>query len=253
MTSDKFYIWGRNSVLEALAANKEIEKIIIEYGSHGNTINSIYRNAKTAKIPCVNYDKKKFAELVSKVCQKGEKTQGVIALLTPVTTLTIEELISKSYSESSKPILIALDGIKDPHNLGAIARTALCAGSSGIILSQRESAPLNATAIKASAGALEHIRIAKASNLLKAFEAFKKKGFWIIGTDVEKGELYTKKLYDTPILLVIGSEGRGIRPSVRKHCDLLINIPLSGKLSSLNSSVAAGIILFEIVRQRASL
>ena len=149
------------------------------------------------------------------------------------------------------PIIVVLDEIEDPQNLGAIARSAECSGCGGMILTNKNSAPISPTAVKASAGALELIPIAKVDSLVQALEKLKENGFWIVGTDAQGDRLYSDDIYDSPIALVIGSEGRGMRPSTLKHCDYLINIPIVGQINSLNASASAAVVLFEILRQRA--
>jgi 23S rRNA (guanosine2251-2'-O)-methyltransferase len=247
------YIYGRNSILEAISSNKEIEKIFISFGTKGDAISRIFSEAKKAKIPCTVMDKWKFSEMERKACPKGVNSQGAIALISPIDTVPLEELLNFSLSQSQYPVLVALDGITDPHNLGAIARSVECSGASGIILPVHDSAPITAVAIKASAGALEHIPVTKVNNLTYALNQAKDYGFWIVGTDSLSKKLYTDKIYDRPVIIVIGSEGKGMRPISAKHCDMLVKIPLAGKIESLNASVSAGIILFEIVRQRSLL
>lgn len=245
-------IYGRNAILEALAGGQEIEKIFICFGLQGETISRIHREAGKHHVPCVISDKRKFLAMEREVCGENGKAQGVIALMTPFPTFLMPELIEKSYAITDNPLLVALDGITDPHNLGAIARSAECAGAQGLVLPERNSAPMTNVVIKTSAGALEHLPVAKVGNLSQAITDAKNAGFWIIGTDDNAEHLYTEKLYDRPILLIIGSEGDGLRHLTREKCDSLIKIPMSGKISSLNASVAAGIVMFEIQRQRAS-
>ena len=250
MDNEKFYIYGRNVVIEALKACKPIEKIYFLYGSKGESISTIYSLAKKKKINCITYDKRKFQNLEESVGSVSNKSQGVIALLEIIENHTIEELIALSFAKEKEPVLVALDGINDPQNLGAIARTALCSGAAGFILTERDSSPVTPAAVKASSGALEHIPIAKTLNLINAIQKLKDNGFWIIGTDANSSELYTKEIYNGPLLIIIGSEGTGMHQSIKKHCDYLVRIPIKGDFSSLNASVSAGIILFEISRQR---
>src|SRR5690606_20586070 len=151
------------------------------------------------------------------------------------------------------PILVMLDEINDPHNLGAIARTAECSGVSGIILPERNSSPVTPAAIKSSAGALNHIDVCKTVNMIQAIKKLKDNGFWIVGTSLEAKQSYTTKIYDRPTVLVIGNEGKGMKPSLQKHCDNLVRIPILGKIESLNASVSCGIVLYEALRQKNSL
>lgn len=244
-----FYIYGRNTITEAIKSEKNIEKIYIAFGTKPDFVAYIYSLAKKYKIPCSTIDKGKFAELEKSQFPPGTKTQGVIALISNVRTLSLDELFEKSRKHTS-PIIIALDEINDPHNLGAIARAAECANVTGIVLTERNSAPLSPAAFKTSAGALEHLPVAKSSSLISAITEAKKNGFWVYGTDSNADKIYTDEDFNCPVFLIIGSEGKGLRDSTKKHCDVLIKIPLLGKISSLNASVATGIILFEILRQR---
>mgnify|MGYP000707664284 CR=1 FL=1 len=244
------YIFGRNPVLEALNEPERIEKIFIEYGSRGHAINNIIIKAKKNKIPCTIIDKKKFVEHLNEVPSDKINHQGVIAILKLYENLSLEELLNKTYDNNKYPILIILDSIYDPHNLGAITRTAECAGASGLIITEKNSSPITATAIKASSGALHHIPISKVKNLLNCIEKLKASGYWIYGTSDKGTTIYTDKIYDRPIALIIGNEGKGISPSVIKNCDYVISIPIKGKTQSLNASVSTGIILYEILRQR---
>lgn len=251
MAADNFYVYGRNSVIEALESGKALEKIFILYGTQGSAINKIFSLANKNKTQCVSYSKDKFTVLEKKACPVGAKAQGVIALESAADYYSIEELINNSYKDNKKPIIVLLDGIEDPHNLGAIARSAECAGVAGIIIPERNSCPITPTAIKTSAGALQHIPCAKVSNINFAIDKLKKAGFWIIGSDASATKFYYDDLYDSPLGIIIGSEGKGMRQSITKHCDIVVKIPMPGKTNSLNSSVAAGIILFEIVKQRS--
>lgn len=247
------YIFGRNPVLEAIASGNPIEKIFICYGSAGDSVNSIFSMAKKNGIKCTNLDKRKYAELERKELPNGSKTQGIIALLRKYESLSFNELIFKSLSVKKNPVIVVLDGITDPHNLGAIARSAECAGASGIVLPEHNSAPITPVSVKSSAGALNHIPVAKVTNLTQALQTLKDNGFWIVGTSSDAERLYTDKIYNIPVVLLIGSEGKGLRPGVIKQCDFIVKIPLHGKISSLNASVSAGIILFEIARQRENI
>jgi 23S rRNA (guanosine2251-2'-O)-methyltransferase len=251
MNEKESYIYGRNAVLEALASGKPVEKIFISFGTQGESINKIFASAKRDKIPCSNLDKRKFAALEKEVCPKEAKSQGVIALMRSFETYDLLDLIMDSLEQAKNPVIVILDGITDPHNFGAIARSAVCSGAYGIVVPERNSAPISPVAVKASAGALEHIPVSRVTNLIQALETLKEQGFWIIGTDMQADRLYTdSNIYNRPVALIIGSEGEGMRHSTRKHCDMLISIPMSGKVSSLNASVSAGVILFEIKRQR---
>lgn len=247
---NKAYIYGRNSVIEALHANEKIAKIYIVFGAQGAPIDKILFLARKAEVQVVKHDKNKFAKLENTVCGDSAKSQGVIALLEMTETVELEEILIPKMENGGHSILIALDEIEDPHNLGAIARSAVCAGVQGMILPERNSAQITPATIKTSAGAIEHIKISRVPNLGLAIDKAKEAGFWIVGAEADGEHFYSDNIYDKAILLVIGSEGKGIRPSIRKKCDYLVKIPLKGAVNSLNASVSAGILLFEIQRQQ---
>jgi len=244
------YIYGRNAVTEALIAGKKIEKIFMAFGLQGDSVSKIYSLSKKSRVQLVVYDKKKFAILEKQVCPDAFKSQGVIALMRDFEIFSLEDLVAAAYNKDQKPVLVILDEISDPQNLGAIARSAECSGAAGIILPERNSAPISPVAVKASAGALEYIPVCKVSSFPQTFEYLKDNGFWLIGTDANADRFYTDDVYDSPVAIVIGSEGKGLRPSTKNHCDVLIKIPMTGRVNSLNASVSAAIVLFEIVRQK---
>ena len=250
MENNANYIYGRNAVIEALNANAELEKVFLMYGIQPAFADKIRFLCKKANVPCVVFDKKKFENLEKQACPDNSKSQGVIASKTLVDTISVEELIEIAFSKEKNPVIVALDEINDPHNLGAIARSVECSGAIGIIQPERNSAPISATAVKISAGALELVPVAKTTNFNRALELLKEAGFWIIGTEMNADSEYSDDIYNMPIVIVIGNEGKGMRPSTAKHCDKTIKIPMSGKINSLNASVSAGIILFEIARQK---
>ncbi|MCX6153360.1 MAG: 23S rRNA (guanosine(2251)-2'-O)-methyltransferase RlmB [Candidatus Kapabacteria bacterium] len=247
---NNYYIYGRNSVIEAINSERDIEKIYVSFSAHGDSMRTVFSAAKQNKIPITVSDKFKFGKLENEVCPKGTNSQGVIALVSPIKLLDIDTLIKKAFSTQKYPLVLVLDGIYDPQNLGAIARSCECGGAAGLILPTRESAPITPVAVKASAGALEHILVTKVPNLINSLKTLKDNGFWVVGTEMNADEYYFNKSYDMPIALVIGSEGKGISPGMKKHCDFSVKIPLSGKINSLNASVSAGILIYEIVRQR---
>lgn len=244
------YIYGRNAVIEAISSGKTIEKIFIAFGTHGEVISRIYSLASKNKISIATSDRKKFQIMEKNNDIPAGKSQGVIALLREFETYNLNELIENSFDKTQKPIIVVLDGIEDPHNLGAIARTAECVNAAGIIIALKNSVPITPTAVKVSAGALEIIPVAKVSSISQTLDMLKKEGFWIVGTDMIAEKLYTDDIYNCPVAIVIGSEGKGLRPGTVKQCDHVVSIPLLGEINSLNASVSAGIILFEILRQR---
>jgi 23S rRNA (guanosine2251-2'-O)-methyltransferase len=244
------YIAGKNNVLEALQSDRDIAKIFISFTSGGANVDSIYRLAKEKGVPVVKHDKRKFQELEKKADAVG-RSQGIIAFVEPITTYSLDYLIKDSLAREKKPVFVLLDEIEDVHNLGAIARSAECSGAMGIIIPERNAAPITPAAIRISAGALNHIKVAKVGNTLNAIKKLKDSGFWVYGAEGTAEKHYTDNIYDNPVCLVVGSEDKGIRPVVRKECDFLIKIPMAGKTESLNASVAGGIILFEILKQRS--
>ncbi len=244
-------IIGRKPVLEAINSGEEIEQVYILYGQKGGIINSIRIASKKKGIKCNEIPLTKFKTYVNQ-----GNTQGVIALKTDQKFYSLDEIIRES-KNSVYPLLLILDSIQDTHNLGAILRTAECSGVNGIIVTRYNSAPVNSTVIKTSAGAAEHVKICMVNNLSNVLKELKQNGFWIIGSYLEdsKKEVSTVKdyidiEYTIPVALVIGNEEKGIRRLTAESCDFLVQIPMKGKIQSLNVSVATGIILFEILRQR---
>ncbi len=238
------YIHGRIPILEAIRAGKNIAKIFFRYGVHGESLREIRVLARKHRIPMVELPKQKFDRLGD-----TENAQGIVALVEDVETLELSDLLT-FHKEQDAAFFIALDSITDPHNVGAIIRTAECAGVHGVILPVRESSPLTETVIKASAGAVSHQRIAKVGNLHHALEEMKSHNIWIAGLD-EDGDTDLFQLDGTmPLCLVIGSEGKGMRPLIRKSCDMLVRIPLWGRIESLNASVAAALAMYEVRRKR---
>jgi 23S rRNA (guanosine2251-2'-O)-methyltransferase len=242
------HIFGRNPVIEALQNKQAIEKIYIQHGAHGDKINHIFKLARSAKIPITKIDNRKINQISSKV-----NHQGVIALISPVKTLDINQLLQIVKKDKKFPYIVLLDRINDPHNMGAIIRSAEVFGASGIIYPTRESVPITETVVKASAGAVFHIPICKSDNLVKTIQLLKENDFWIYGSSAEA----TTNLRDTDFnrncAIIIGSEEKGIRPLIKKNCDILFGIPQIGKTESLNASVAAGITFSEIAHQNQNI
>jgi 23S rRNA (guanosine2251-2'-O)-methyltransferase len=243
--------------MEALLGGKKIEKIFFQYGSESEALNTIRQEAQKHGIPVAIMDKSKFLSLEREVCSSppshgrtSGRAQGVIAIAQTISVLGVIDMIEACYQQSERPLVVALDGITDPHNMGAIARSVECAGAQGIVVPESRSAPLGSTALKTSAGALEHILVARTASMSKAVQDFRHAGFTTLALDGRASTCYTEKLYHEATLLIVGSEGSGISPSVRQNCTHTISIPLHGSLSSLNASVAVGVVLFEAVRQR---
>mgnify|MGYP000930060799 CR=1 FL=1 len=237
-------IEGKNPVIEALHSERKIEKIFISRGPRDNRISEIVSMASQKGIEIEELDKKKLDSLAA-----SSAHQGVIALIAPYNYASVDDILKRAESAGEPPFIIILDEITDPHNFGAIVRSAECCGVHGIIIPKRRSASVTPVVAKASAGAVEHMLISKVTNIADTLEYLKKHGLWIAGADMD-GILYTKQDLNGPIGIVIGSEGQGIRRLVRDKCDFLISIPMKGKIQSLNASVAAGILMYEVVRQR---
>jgi 23S rRNA (guanosine2251-2'-O)-methyltransferase len=239
-------IVGRKPVLEAINSGEEIEQVYILYGQRGGIVDAIRIAARKRGIKINQVTPEKFKALSS-----HPNTQGIIARKSSHKYFELEEIIS-SAKKKKYPLLLLLDSIQDTHNLGAILRTAECSEVDGVIITKHHSAPLNETVIKTSAGATEHLKIAQVNNLVQTIKELKDEGFWIAGSSLENSKPYTEVDYKIPLALIVGNEEKGIRRLTAENCDLLINIPMKGKIQSLNVSVAAGIILFEILRQRSS-
>jgi 23S rRNA (guanosine2251-2'-O)-methyltransferase len=239
-------IIGRKPVLEAINSGEEIEQIYILYGQKGGIIDAIRINAKKRKIKCNLIPLDRFRSITN-----NPNAQGVAAKKSSQKFFELDEIISHS-KKSVYPLILILDSIQDTHNLGAIIRTAECCGVDGIIITKHNSAPVNETVAKTSAGAVEYVKICTVSNLSQAMQKLKEAGYWLIGSSLsEESKIYTEVDYNIPLALVLGNEEKGIRRLTADSCDLLIKIPMLGKIQSLNVSVSAGIILFEILRKRS--
>ena len=237
-------IIGRKPVLEALNSNEEIEQVYLLFGQQGNIINAIRVAAKKRGIKCNQIPLERF-----RTYTPSQNAQGVIALKQDFKFSSLDEILSNA-KNASLPLIIVLDEIQDPHNVGAILRSAECSGVNGIILTKHNSATITSTVTKTSAGATEHLKICQVNNLSQTIDELKQKGFWIIGSSIENAKSYTQVDYKIPIALIVGNEEKGIRKLTASKCDFLVKIPMSGKIQSLNVSVATGILLFEILRQR---
>ena len=236
---------GRNSVLELLESEKDINKIFVTCGERQGSINKIIGRAKAKGIVLVEVEKSKLDEM----SQTGNH-QGVIAIVPPFEYCEVEDILDDAKNKNEQPFILILDGIEDPHNLGAIIRTAETAGVHGVIIPKRRAASVNSTVNKVSAGAVEHMKIARVNNLNDTIKYLKDNGLWIIGTDGKAENYYYEQDLTGPIALIIGSEGYGMNRLVSENCDILVKIPMKGKITSLNASVSAGIVTYEIVKQR---
>lgn len=235
---------GRNAVIEAFRSDKTIDKLYVQEGLKDAPIQTALREAKKKNI-YVNFVAK---EALDRMSQTG-KHQGLIAVLAAYTYAMVDDILDAAKKKGEDPFVIVLDCIEDPHNLGAIIRTANLAGAHGVIISKHRAVGLTPTVARASAGAINYIPVAKVTNINACIEELKKKGLWFVCADM-KGELMYKLNLKGAIGLVIGNEGEGVSALVKKNCDMLASIPMKGDIDSLNASVAAGILSYEIVRQR---
>ena len=244
-TSPKDQVEGRNAVLELLESGKDINKIYIESGEKTGSINKIIALAKENKVLISYIDKNKMRQMAT-----TENYQGVIAVVPPYEYVEVEDILQEAKDKNEDPFVVILDGIEDVHNLGAIIRTAETAGVHGIIIPKRRAASVNATVNKVSAGAVEHMKIARVNNLNETIKELKEAGLWICGTDMDTETYYYNQDLKGPLAIVIGSEGFGMSRLVKENCDFIVKIPMKGKITSLNASVSAGIVIYEAVKQR---
>ena len=237
-------IEGRNAVLEAFRSGKCVDKLFVLDGCHDGPVNSIMREARK-KDTLVQYVSK---ERLNQLSQTGTH-QGVIAVVAAYEYSTVEDILQKEKDKGEDPFILLLDGIEDPHNLGAIIRTANLAGAHGVIIPRRRAVGLTATVARTSAGALNYTPVAKVANLTKTMEVLKKEGMWFVCADMDGQKMYQLNLRG-PIGVVIGNEGEGVSRLVKEKCDFVASIPMKGDIDSLNASVAAGVLSYEVVRQR---
>ena len=235
---------GRNSVLEAYRAGRTVDKLYVQQGLQDAMISTILREARKAG----TFVSFVSGEQLDRISETG-RHQGVIAQTSSFAYASVEDILEKAYAKGEAPFLFLLDGIEDPHNLGAIIRTANLAGAHGVILPKHHAAGLTAAAVRASAGAVNHTPVAKVTNIAKTIEELKKEGIWFVCADMDGTQMYDLSLTG-PVGLVIGSEGEGVSRLVREKCDMTAAIPMRGDIDSLNASVAAGVLAWEIVRQR---
>ena len=239
-------IEGRNAVIEALRAGRTIDKIYIAKGDVDQTLGHIASKARGAGIVVVEADRRKLDAM-----SQTHAHQGVIALCAVKEYCTVADILAVAEARGEPPFIIVCDEISDPHNLGAIIRSAECAGAHGVIIPKRRSAGLTAIVDKTSAGAAEHVAIARVPNLSAAISELKKSGLWAYGAAAEGASPMWQTDLTGPVCLVIGSEGDGIGRLVRENCDFLVSIPLKGQISSLNASAAAAVLMYEVLRQRS--
>lgn len=236
------WLTGFHAVEEALAAGRALDRIVIARGRHGERMEAVVQLAKSRGVPVRFEDRAQVDHLAG-----TREHQGIAALAAAKPAVALEDLLR---ARDRHGLLVLLDGIEDPHNLGAIVRTALAAGAQGILIPERRAAGLSDTVERASAGALAHLPIARVKNLVRAMEEMKEAGYWLVGLDERAVKNYTQVDLQGPVGIVLGREGEGLHELTRKRCDFLVSLPTVGPVRSLNVSVAAGIMLFEAVRQR---
>lgn len=236
---------GRNAVLEVLDSKLTVEKILVASGDTSGSINKIIPIAKEKGIPVIEVDRRKLDNL-----SQGESHQGVIAYVTPYRYSEVKDILDKAAEKGEKPFILVLDEIEDPHNLGSIIRTAELSGVHGVIIPKRRSASVNSTVYKTSAGAVNHMLIAKVSNLAREVDELKEAGIFVYGADMDGDSASFATDFSGGVALIIGNEGKGISRLLKEKCDSLVSIPMVGKINSLNASVAAGILMYEVMVQR---
>jgi 23S rRNA (guanosine2251-2'-O)-methyltransferase len=236
------WLTGFHAVEEALAAGRALDRIVIARGRHGERVEAVVQLARSKSVPVRFEDRMQIDRLAG-----TREHQGIAALAAAKPALELEDLLA---AKTPQGLLVLLDGIEDPHNLGAIVRTALAAGANGVIIPERRAVGLTDTVERASAGALAHLPVARVKNLVRAMEEMKEAGYWLIGLDERAEKKYTEADFSGQVGIVLGSEGEGLHELTRKRCDFLVSIPTAGPVRALNVSVAAGVVLFEVVRQR---
>jgi 23S rRNA (guanosine2251-2'-O)-methyltransferase len=241
------WITGFHAVEEALAAGRPLDRVLVAKGRHGARVVAVVQMAKSRGVPV------RFEDRAQVDRAAGTRDhQGVVGILAAHGSVSLEEWLETARGQDSPGLVVLLDGVEDPQNLGAVIRSALAAGARGVILPERRAAGLTEAAARASAGAVAHLPIIRVVNLARAMEELKTAGYWLVGLDERAEQSYTQVDLTVPVALVLGGEGRGLHQLVRERCDFLACIPTSGPVRSLNVSVAAGIALFEVVRQRAA-
>lgn len=243
ISSDELLI-GRNPINEALSSGRPIIKVMIAKGQTSGSAVEIAAKARRAGVPVQEVERRKLDFMTG-----GAAHQGAVALCAVKEYSTVDDILALAEKKGEKPFIIILDEIEDPHNLGAIIRSAECAGAHGVIIKKRHAAGLSYTAYKAAAGALEYVPVARVTNISDAIDELKAKGVWVYGADMN-GESYLATDFSGSVALVVGNEGKGISRLVREKCDVIVSLPLKGRINSLNASVAAGILMYKIAESR---
>jgi 23S rRNA (guanosine2251-2'-O)-methyltransferase len=240
---------GIHAVREALEAGRAFDRIVIARGRQDTRVEEIVQLARSRNITVRFEDRSQIDRLAA-----SKDHQGIVALVAARAAATLDNILEAANAgvgRGEKGLIVLLDGVEDPHNLGAIIRTALAAGAHGVVVPERRAAGLTDTVSRASAGALAHMPVAKVTNLARSMEELKEAGYWLIGLDESADKSYTQADFNSPVGIVLGSEGNGMHELTRKRCDFVVSLPTVGPVKSLNVSVAAGVVLFEVLRQRA--
>ena len=235
---------GRNAVMEALKGSRSVNKLMIANGSTEGSIKEIIAVAKEKGVNIHYWDRSKLDSIA-----RGIRHQGVLAQVAPVQYAELEDILQVAKDRNEPPFIVLLDELEDPHNLGAILRTADAAGVHGVLIPKHRSCPLSATVAKTSAGAVEHVPVARVGNLVQTIKKLKQEGLWVAAADMDGKDYYDTDLTG-PLLLIIGSEGQGVGRLVKEQCDFVVRIPMVGKINSLNASVAGSILMYEAMKQR---
>ena len=239
---------GIHAVREALEAGRAFDRIVIARGRQDTRVEEIVQLARERNVPLRFEDRSQLDRLAG-----SKDHQGIVALAAARSAATLEDILAAANAgagRGQKGLIVLLDGVEDPHNLGAIIRTALASGAHGVVIPERRSAGLTDTVARASAGALAHLPVAKVTNLSRSMEELKEAGYWLVGLDERADKNYTQADYTSPVGIVLGGEGKGLHDLTRKRCDFVVSLPTTGPVKSLNVSVAAGVVLFEALRQR---
>ncbi len=238
------YIYGIHAVLEAIDAGKDIDKILLSKTLNVDTAKEIVDRARSLRVPVQRVPVQK----IDRITRRNH--QGVLALMSAVTYYQVEDIVPQLFDNGENPFIVVLDGVTDVRNFGAVARTCECAGVSAIVIPDRESVCANADAVKTSAGALNYLPVCREHNLVNAVKLLRDSGFKIVGTSDKSQVPYTRGVYTGPVAIVLGAEDKGVSPEIMKLCDTQVMIPEFGHINSLNVSVAGGIMIYEVVRQR---
>ncbi|GHO52636.1 23S rRNA (guanosine(2251)-2'-O)-methyltransferase RlmB [Ktedonobacter robiniae] len=242
------YIWGRNPIMETLHSVRKVKRILLAEGSkrEGGTLNTIIQEAQKRQIPVEMVPRTRLDQM-----SKGAVHQGCVAIVAEREYASTDDILALAAQRNEPPFLLLLDSIQDVNNLGSLLRTAEAAGVHGVIIPEHRAAEVNATVVKTSAGATEHIMIARETNLTRTIDYLKQQNIWVVGLAGEGDTLYTQANLTGPLAVVVGNEGKGMGRLVREHCDVLIKLPMHGYINSLNAAVAGSITLYEALRQRS--